>query len=296
MRSALLAVVITGLLHRKQNPQVDYSINPAIPEENEALAIASQASNAAALASSEAYTAAAARESSIAAAKSAEAALKSFAARADTEAKVDAATAEAAKAAASAKDAEAAAQEARELAEAIPAKVQAAAERATKEVISSAVAELKAQASSVKEAIRARHVAAQEAAVTAVADAGVPYRAAELRQKKFAHDHVVEARDFAQAVIPLKTESLKIMVEAQKYQASGNVVVAQEMAIKAHDLMDKAMQMQKHAEGLHATANSIQGNMGLYDLAAKQAEDYAAYVANPVGDPPPIPPLPAGLQ
>ena len=34
-----------------------------------------------------------------------------------------------------------------------------------------------------------------------------------------------------------------------RYQKKGNVVTAQQFALKAHDLMDKAMQMQGHAEG-----------------------------------------------
>lgn len=294
---ALLGIALAGLL-RKQTPQVDYSINPlnAIPPAPEAIAVASEAANAAALASSEAYTAAAARESSVANAASAASALKSFQARTETEAKVTAATLEAAKAKKLAEDASNARDEAIAIAESIPEQVRAAAAKATTEVIQGAINELKTRANGTVAEIKAQQKAAQEAAVTAVAGAGVPYRAASMREKKFAHDDIVQARDYAQAVIPIKTESIKVMGEAQKYQAAGNVVVAQEMAIKAHDLMDKGMQLQKHAEGLQGTANSIQGGMGLYDLAAKQAEDYAAYVANPVGAPPDIPPLPADLQ
>ena len=71
-------------------------------------------------------------------------------------------------------------------------------------------------------------------------------------------------------------EAMKTMGVANQYQSEGKVVTAQQMALKAHDLMDKAMQMQGHAQSLAGHANKMQGSMGISPLAAKQAEDYAA--------------------
>merc|ERR1719484_124720 len=252
MRVVLLAVVQAGLL-RKQAPQIDYTYNPPLPSDQQVLETASESANAATLASSEAYTAAAEQASAEASAAGAQAALKSWQSRAATEAKVKEATETARKV----------------------AKVAAAAEAAA-EVIAKAKEEMKEGANATIETVKEQQKAREETALGAVSKAGEPYRAAEMRQSKLARDDVVQARDFAEAVTPIKSEAMKTMLHAVEYQKKGNVVTAQQFALKAHDLMDKAMQMQGHA-------NSLQGNMGMYNLAAKQAEDYAAYAANPVG-------------
>jgi len=295
MRVALLAVVYAGLL-RKQAPQIDYTYNPPLPNDQQVLETASESANAATLASSEAYTAAAEQASAEASAAGAQAALKSWQSRAATEAKVKEATETARKVAKVAAEAEAAAKEAREVAEGIPARVQAAAAKAAAEVIAKAKEEMKEGANATIETVKEQQKGREETALDAVSKAGEPYRAAEMRQSKLARDDVVQARDFAEAVTPIKNEAMKTMLDAVEYQKKGNVVTAQQFALKAHDLMDKAMQMQGHANSLQNHANGLQGNMGMYNLAAKQAEDYAAYAANPVGAPPPIPPLPAALQ
>jgi len=290
-----LAVAAASLL-RKQAPAITYSYNPPLPSEDQTLESATEAANAAALASSEAYTASAEQKSAESAAAGAQAALESFKARSMTEAKVREATDIARKVESVAAQTEAAAAEARKVAEGIPDRVQAAAAKGAAEVIAEATSELKGRANETVQEIKAADKALQDAAVKAVAEAGAPYRAAEIRLEKLGRDDVVQARDFANAVGPIKGEAMKTMNLANEYQAAGKVVPAQQMALKAHDLMDKAMQMQGHAQSLSAHANSMQNSMGIYPLAAKQSEDYAAYRANPVGASLDIPPLPKELQ
>jgi hypothetical protein len=297
MRALLLyELALAILLQNQQVPTIDYSYLPTLPDEHQTLEAASEAANAAALASTEAYSAAAEQKSAESAAAGAAAALKSFKARAATEAKVEEAKETARKISKIREETEAAALAARQVAEGIPDRVQAAAAKAAAEVIAEAKKGLKDEAKAAVEQIKAEDKALQESAVKAVAEAGAPYCAAEIRLEKLGRDDVVQARDFANAVGPIKMEAMKTMGVANQYQGEGKVVTAQQMALKAHDLMDKAMQMQGHAQSLAGHANKMQSSMGIYPLAAKQAEDYAAYQANPVGDSLSIPPLPAELQ
>jgi hypothetical protein len=62
-------------------------------------------------------------------------------------------------------------------------------------------------------------------------------------------------------------------------QAQGHVVEAQKRMIEAHDLLDKAIQFQGQANALFGTASKINGNSGLYDLAAGIASKHGAFQA-----------------
>lgn len=293
----LLLVGVAARLGRvSDDPLVTYSMNPPQPQQDSALDLATQAANAAAIASSEAYTAAAERNTAVAAASAAQAELASYKSKEETQEKVVQATRAAKQAAQFARAADSSAHQARDLAEAMPAKIQAAAEAATAAVLKDAMKEMELEANATVATAKAENAKMVESAMKAASTAGLPYRLAEQRQMKVARDRVVQARDAAQAVIPLKNEAMKVVGQAVAYQAEGKVVPAQEMAIKGHDLMDKAVQLEGYAKGLMSQANSIQGNGGLYDLAAAGAENYAAYAANPVGSLPAIPALPAPLE
>eukprot|EP00397_Hematodinium_sp_SG-2012_P058972 GEMP01075107.1.p1 GENE.GEMP01075107.1~~GEMP01075107.1.p1 ORF type:complete len:304 (+),score=118.15 GEMP01075107.1:202-1113(+) len=123
-----------------------------------------------------------------------------------------------------------------------------------------------------------------------------PFQQGKWRAEKDTAEYVLRARELATAVTALKNESVKIAAGANKYQKEGNVVIAQQQMMRAHDLMDKALQMQAQAEGFQKTAQTINGNMGLYDLATGSAAAFAAHQANPSGAALPIPPPPAPLS
>jgi len=101
----------------------------------------------------------------------------------------------------------------------------------------------------------------------------------------------------------MKMEAVKIATEASALQGTrtpdgtmSNQDKAQKLMQKAHGIMGNALHFQGQAEGLSKTANSINGEIGLYDLAKGAAEAYASYHANPAGDFGDIPSLPNGLS
>ncbi len=94
----------------------------------------------------------------------------------------------------------------------------------------------------------------------------------------------------------LKDKSLKTATEALPFQGDGKVAEAQKRMVGAHNRMGEAMHYQGQAEGFQKTAGTLQGDMGLYDLAAGAAKAYAAYKADPGVGNYDIPDLPKGLR
>jgi len=171
----------------------------------------------------------------------------------------------------------------------------AAADQAVAEVTAETLAKLKKEVTETIDQYNEEQEANFKAAGKAALEAATPFQQAKWRSEKNAVEYVLRARELAQAVTALKNEAVRIAADANTYQSQGNVVIAQQRMMQAHDLMDKAIQMQGQAEGFQKTAQTINGNMGLYDLAANGAASFSAHRANPAGQGPPLPPPPAPL-
>mmetsp|Transcript_6679 Transcript_6679/g.14422 ORF Transcript_6679/g.14422 Transcript_6679/m.14422 type:complete len:316 (-) Transcript_6679:76-1023(-) len=187
------------------------------------------------------------------------------------------------------------AKKAQAVVESIPKLAQAEAEKAAKEVQEQAIADLNAQAQEAANNVWAAEKAAEELATKEAADAMEPFRQAKLRNAKFAVDYLTKARDFGEATNRLKDESVKVANDAVSYQGKGQVVIAQRLMAQAHDLMDKAKQLEGAANGMHAQAVKLHQGLINYDLVADGAGSYAAYLANPGGKRGPLPDVPQGL-
>merc|ERR1719454_2156049 len=178
----------------------------------------------------------------------------------------------------------------------IPGEAMRGAKDAVKKVIAQAIADMEKEArKTADEAIEIERKSFEAAAISAQEQAA-PYQQAKVRAEKNVVEYVLRARELAEASIKLKSEAMRVAANANSYQGKGNVVIAQQEMMKAHDLMDKALQLEGSAKGFESTANKINGQMGLYGLAAGGAGAWAANQANPAGDRPDFPPLPYPLE
>lgn len=184
----------------------------------------------------------------------------------------------------------------RAVVDSIPKIAHAAAVKATNDVEMGITAELEkevtATALKAKEAERLERLeAAKESQRVAM-----PFQQAKLRAEQSIVSYAARARELATAVIHLKGKALKIAADSNQYQQLGNVVMAQQEQMKAHDLLDKALQMEGVAKGFQDTANKINGEMGDYDLSIAAAAESGGYQGNPGGARPPWPAPPKPLK
>lgn len=193
------------------------------------------------------------------------------------------------------REAEAAAIHAREIVGEIPAAVKRAAERGAKEAVDAVVSKLNTEAREVADAAEASQAKLAAKAVEAGREGALPFQQAKLRSAQAAVGYVARAQELAHAVGPLKTTAIKLAKQANDFQANGNVVEANQIHMRAEDLMDKAQQMEDRAKSFDKTANDINAGLGAYDLAANAASAYSEYQAHPRGASAPLPPLPAPL-
>lgn len=285
-----------SLRGKGQEPSITYEADPPIFTKEQALTHADDASNMAALAASEAHAAAAQGRAAEAAETAEQAELQSLKKHLKTEEHVR----DAADAAQAAIDARLAADEsakrARKLMHQIPGVAMAAAKEAVKEVIAKAIADMEIEARKTADKLAAIEKKSFEDAAIAAQEQAAPYQQAKVRAEKNVVEYVLRARELAEASIKLKGEAMRVAANANTYQGKGNVVIAQQEMMKAHDLMDKALQLEGSAKGFEGTANKINGQMGLYGLAAGGAGAWASNQANPAGDRPGLPPLPYPLE
>lgn len=182
------------------------------------------------------------------------------------------------------------------LAAEVPAAARRGAMRAVHEVVTEAVAEMSREASMVADAARIAEQFAENAAAESAQTAAVPFQAAKLRAGQTMIEYAGQSRELATAVSHLKAKAVEISRQAQQQQKNGDVVTAQRLQMQAHDLMDKAVQMERQAKKFDRTANSINRELSTYDAEANTAASYAAYQANPSGERQALPPLPYPLQ
>lgn len=174
----------------------------------------------------------------------------------------------------------------------------AAADQAVAEVVRDAIAELNEEVKKTIETYRAEKEADVKRAKEAEISSAVPYKQAKMLAEKNVNDYLLRGREAATAVTALKWDAYRIAGAANGYQYKGQVVTAQEEMVKAHDLMDKALQYQSQAEAFQKEAQKLQGNLNTrsYDIAAGRAATYGAYAANPSGEAIAIPPPPDPLR
>jgi len=179
----------------------------------------------------------------------------------------------------------------------IPQAEQAGVNQAITEVIDGAFQKMQAEVDQVVKEARAAEGAKAAQAATNAQMAALPFQQAKLRSGQTMYSYASQAQELGFATATLKNKAMDISKQAAELQKQGNVVVAQQLAMQARDLMDKAQQYEGRAKAFHATANSIQGSLGAYDLSANDAAAYAAYVASPEGGAQPIqnPPNPLVL-
>merc|ERR1719265_3062817 len=87
----------------------------------------------------------------------------------------------------------------------------------------------------------------------------LPFQQAKLRAQQTVWSYANKARELATAVIPMKNRAMEIAAQSDAFQKKGNPVVAQEMQMHAHDLMDKALQLEGQAKSFQNTANKMNG-------------------------------------
>jgi len=280
----------------RRDPSITYEADPPIFTKEQALGHASDAQNMATLAASEVHAAAAQGRAAEAAEMSEKAELESLKKHLKTQEHVR----DAGDAAQATIDARLAADEsakrARVMMHQIPGVAMSAAKEAVKEVIAQAIADMEKEARKTADEALAIEKKSFEAAAISAQEQAAPYQQAKVRAEKNVVEYVLRARELAEASIKLKGEAMKVAANANTYQGKGNVVIAQQEMMKAHDLMDKALQLEGSAKGFESNANKINGQMGLYGLAAGAAGAWAANQANPAGDRPGFPPLPYPLQ
>merc|ERR1719213_719109 len=126
--------------------------------------------------------------------------------------------------------------------------------------------------------------------------AALPFEEAKVRAEQNVVNYASQAQSLAHAVIQLKGKAMQIANQAEMYQQRRNPVMAQQLLMRSHDLLDRALQLQDQAKSNDATARQINGQLGLYDLASSSAAAYGAYRGNPGGLTKGLPPLPAPLE
>jgi hypothetical protein len=280
----------------EQDPAIDYSMLPGVPSE-----VMAYEKNAAAksvndwsstqVASSAMHAAAAENEEAAAAA-----ALKTKYEGLQLRTATDQAILSSQRATEMMLRAQASARRAQAMVADMPALALRAAARAIDGTVQGAIHRMDAEAVMVAEKQKAIEAKLGEDAAKAAQIAALPWQQAKLRAGQTMISYVSQARDLANAVTQLKLQAPKMSAQANVLQANGDVVQAQQMQIGAHDVLDKAAQLESQAKGFNEIANKINANLGAYDLSAKAAADYAAYTTNPAGSHFQLPPLPPPLK
>jgi hypothetical protein len=277
------------------NGQITYEVIPAIPTLYNVSGKVAGATNAASMAASEVYAADAEEKAQEALEATAESQV--LAAHKQLESRLGYKMAkysadESIIVRASAEDA---AKNSRKMLHEIPIIAQQAAKDAVAEVIKKTIEKLNIEVNETAEkALKIEEEGWKKAGDRAQEEA-LPFQQAKLRAQQTAVEFAGRARELAEAVIPLKGKAMEIANSAQAFQDANNPVMAQQMLMKGHDLLDKALQYEGTAKGFASTANGINSGLGYYDLAANSAASWGAYQANPAGQRPDWPPPPEKL-
>jgi len=276
---------LSRLKSEQENPgdAITWEVIPAIPTLYNQSAKAASATNAASMAASEAYAADAEWKSHVALESAAQAELgatqkelESKIAYQRTKHAADEMIIQRAKA-------EDAAKNSRKMLHQIPIIAMKAAKDAVADVVKKAIEKMNIEVNKTAEkALKIEKEGFEKSALEAQEEA-LPFQQSKMRAEQTAVEFAVRARELAHAVIPLKAKSMEIANMAQGFQDSNNPVMAQQMLMKGHDLLDKAIQMQDTAKAFQSTAAGINSNLGYYDLAANAAGAWGAYQANPAG-------------
>lgn len=267
----------------KDGGQITWEVIPALPTLHNQSAKAAGATNAANMAASEAYAADAEWKSHVALEGAAQAELgatqkelESWIAYIRTKHAADEMIIQRAKA-------EDAAKNSRKMIHQIPIIAMKAAKDAVADVVKKAIEKMNIEVNKTAEKALEIEKEGFEKAAEKAQEEALPFQQSKLRAEQTSVEYAVRARELAHAVIPLKAKSMEIANSAQAFQDANNPVMAQQMLMKGHDLLDKAIQMQDTAKSFQGTAASINSNLGYYDLAANAAGAWGAYQANPAG-------------
>jgi len=175
----------------------------------------------------------------------------------------------------------------------IPSITEKAVARAVKDVEQEEYMKMDREVAAVVAAAQSTKSSLKQTAADSAQVAALPYLQGRLQAQQTMLLYVEKARELAMAVTGLKDRAMKIAETSLPLQKAGDVVHAQQLQLEAHDLMDKALQMQGQAKVLAAKGAEIQRSLQSYDDAAKVAAAYGAYQADPSGmDPPPELPQP----
>lgn len=296
---AFLGHLVQGLdVSRKvRQPAITYESIPNIPNEDQELQAAFEATNEAAWSASEANAAASQARSSEAQEIAAQHELESVTKALETKIVVQRATKEAERSIKNMHTAEDQAYSSRRMEDEIAPAAMAAAKRAVKDVVDKAIADLNAEAGATRDQALAERRAAAINSAKESQKAALPFEQARIRNQKSSLEWVIKAYRMASAVTELKTEALRIGGTAGAYQSAGLGIIAQNMLNKAHDMMNKAIQLEGMAHGAAKNAAAARGAAGKPAIdAINAAKAYGAYLGNPAGDRPDFPPLPAPLE
>lgn len=295
---ALLGHLVQGLdVRRVRQPAVTYESVPNIPNQDQQLSAAFEATNEATWAASEANSAAAQARSAEAQEVAQSHELAAVTKALETKIVVSRATKEAERSIQNMHVAEDAATSARKMEDEIPPAAMAAAKRAVKDVVDKAIEDLNAEAGATRDQALAMRRAENIASAKQAQKAALPFEQARLRNQKSSLEWINKAHRLASAVTELKTESLRIGGTAGAYQSAGLGIIAQGMMNKAHDMMNKAIQLEGMAKGAAKSAAAARGAAGKPAIdAINAAKAYGAYMGNPAGNRPNIPNPPAPIK
>lgn len=163
----------------------------------------------------------------------------------------------------------------------IPDITKKAVERAVKDVEQEEFMKMNREVKEVVVAVKNAKGVRKQYAADAAQAAALPYMKGRMQAQQTMLLYVEKAREVATAVAALKSRAMRIASQAPYLQKAGDVVHAQQLEYEAHDLMDKALQLQGQAKAMSAKAVQIQQTLQQYDDAAKVAAAYGAYQADP---------------
>jgi len=132
------------------------------------------------------------------------------------------------------------------------------------------------------EKLKAESTAAEVRAARAAEVAAMPYHEDFLRGQKVIVDYQRRAQALAAASNNVKQEGANLVFSAQRYQAAGQVVQANQLMMQAHSLVAQGVDMQKEAERLHGAALEVSAALPAYQQAEAAAAASAAAAANPL--------------
>jgi len=282
-------------LRSSEDPAVTYEAIPAIGTLYKVSEKAASATNAASMAASEAYAADAEEQAQEALERTAKAELQAAHKQLESNLGYKRSKFAADEGILIRAEAEKAAQNSRKMLHQIPIIAQKAAKDAVADVVKEAIEKMNIEVNKTAEkALKIEEEGFKKAAERAQEEAE-PFQQSKLRAEQTSVEYASRARELAIAVTPLKSKAMEIANMAEGFQQANNPVMAQQMLMKGHDLLDKAIQMEGTAKAFDATAKSINSNLGYYGLAANAAAAWGSYQANPSGKRPEFPPLPSPL-